>query len=100
MNRGMRYLTGLLSIAAPFGLFVVGVAEAIVRPSGRSLFDAFNIGLGILGLMVMIGFIVHALRTESVPQEKRGLWVAVLLLGNFLALPFYWMWYVRQPSQK
>ena len=32
---------------------------------------------------------------KLVPHGKRSLWAVVLLLANFIALPFYWVFYVR-----
>lgn len=32
---------------------------------------------------------------KVVPREKRGLWVIVLFLGNYFALPLFWLWYIR-----
>jgi hypothetical protein len=43
-------------------------------------------------------YVVFALRSPTVPREKRGLWIAVIVLGNIVALPFFWFWYVRQPN--
>jgi hypothetical protein len=44
-------------------------------------------------------FIVYAFRSPTVPPAKRGLWVAVIVFGNIVALPFFWFWYVWQPSR-
>lgn len=40
-------------------------------------------------------FVLLVLRSSTVPREKRGLWVAVILLGNAFAFPFFWFWYLR-----
>ena len=44
-------------------------------------------------------FIVYALRSPTVPSGKRGLWVAVIIFGNIVALPFLWFWYIWEPSR-
>ena len=44
-------------------------------------------------------FIVYALRSPTVPSGKRGLWVAVIIFGNIVALPFFWFWYIWEPSR-
>jgi hypothetical protein len=46
------------------------------------------------GWLITIGFIVFALVSSAVPKGKRGLWAAVLFFGNFVAMPFFWFWYV------
>jgi len=44
-------------------------------------------------------YIVFALRSPTVPSEKRRLWVALLFFGSAFVLPFFWFWYVWKPSQ-
>ena len=44
-------------------------------------------------------FIVYALRSPTVPLGKRGLWVALIIFGSFVALPFFWFRYVWEPSR-
>jgi len=44
-------------------------------------------------------YVFFALRSPTVPNEKRKLWVAVIVLGNAFALPFFWFWYVLQASR-
>ena len=50
------------------------------------------------GWLITIAFITYALAGSAVPKEKRGLWAAVLFLGNMLTLPFFWFWYIWKPS--
>lgn len=40
-------------------------------------------------------FVLMALRSSTVPSGKRGLWVALILLGNAFVFPFFWFWYLR-----
>lgn len=51
-----------------------------------------------LAWIVPIGFIVYLYKGSAVPSEKRGLWLALLLFGNVLALPFFWFWYIWRTS--
>ena len=44
-------------------------------------------------------FVVYAFRSPTVPPGKRALWVAVIVFGNLVALPFFWFWYVWEPSR-
>lgn len=94
----MRTLVGILSILIPLGLITVVIVEPIAWPHGGSLFDVLRLVLGVAGILMTIGFVRHAFRSDVVPRDKRGLWVAVLFLGNIFALPFYWFWYIRQPE--
>ena len=50
------------------------------------------------GWLITIAFITYALASSAVPKDKRGLWAAVLFLGNMLTLPFFWFWYIWRPS--
>ncbi len=46
------------------------------------------LALLLYGLLVL--FIVDVFRTERVPQDRRVLWLIVLLVGGFIAMPVYW----------
>lgn len=39
---------------------------------------------------VLALFIVDVFRTERVPQDRRVMWLILLLVGGFLAMPVYW----------
>ena len=39
-------------------------------------------------------YIVYVFKTDRVPQEKKALWAAVLLLGGFVAMPVFFYLYV------
>ena len=53
--------------------------------------------LEMMGLMVI--YIVHLFKTDRVPQDKKALWAVVLLLGNVLAMPVYWYFYIwKEPD--
>jgi hypothetical protein len=62
-------------------------------------FGYFAMGQIILTLAVTAGLIIYMYRVPYVPTEKRGLWVAVLLLAAFLAFPFFWFHYIWKPSR-
>jgi hypothetical protein len=94
----MGALIGILSIIIPVGLIIVVIAEPMAWPAGQDVFDVLRLVFGVAGILMMVGFIRHAVRSDAVPHEKRGLWVVVLLLGNILVLPFYWLWYIKQPQ--
>ncbi len=94
----MRTLVGILSILIPVGLIAVVIVQPLVWPTGPEVFDVLRLVLGVSGILMMIGFIRHTIRSDAVPRDKRGLWVVALLLGNILVLPFYWLWYIKQPQ--
>jgi len=42
-------------------------------------------------------YVVHAFRTNLIPEDRRVLWVIVLLFGNLIAAPIYWYLYLWRP---
>jgi len=48
--------------------------------------------LAVFGLMIF--YIVNVFQNERLPGEKKALWAVVLFLGNVLAFPFYWYFYI------
>ena len=49
-------------------------------------------------LILMVIYIRHVFKTDRVPQDKKALWAAVLLLGNMIAMPIYWYLYIWKGS--
>jgi hypothetical protein len=60
----------------------------------------FPIGTAVIagGWLITIAFMAYALMSSAVPKDKRGLWAAVLLFGNMIAVPFFWFWYIWRAS--
>ena len=48
-------------------------------------------------LVLLTIYIVHAYRTDLVPNDKKVLWVVILFFGNAIALPVYWYLYMWRP---
>jgi len=58
-----------------------------------------------LTMLIIFGltgaYVVHAFRNDELSSDKRTLWVVVLFMGNMLAFPVYWWFYIRPgASQK
>jgi len=53
--------------------------------------------LEILALLVI--YIMHVFKTDSVPQDKKALWAVVLFLGNMIAMPIYWYLYIWKEAR-
>ena len=49
---------------------------------------------GVLAWALLVFYIVHALTTQAVPDNRRRFWVVILLVGNLVAMPVYWYKYV------
>lgn len=43
-------------------------------------------------------FIFHAMRNPFIPDEKRQLWVWLIVLGNIYVLPVYWWHYINNDA--
>jgi hypothetical protein len=91
MTRAWPYIAGLLALA-PIVLFIA----AFMAPNDVLWAVAGSlIGLGWFSTIV---FAVYAARTRNVPDSKRWLWFALILIGNAVVLPFFWYWYVWKPQ--
>lgn len=103
-----RFLLGIGSFfpaAAVFG--VIGmIAVATVRGGGDPDYGGGHdeppdwlIWLALFAMIVLLLVLIVCLRdafnNPRIPDEKRTLWVIVLLLGSTLAVPVYWWVYVR-----
>jgi hypothetical protein len=47
---------------------------------------------------LVLGHLVHAIRAPQLPRARKALWVAALVLGTFVAVPFYWYYHVWRPA--
>jgi hypothetical protein len=84
--------------ASPFILIAVFVAQ-MYFPTVRAALDEMPTWGGVLFVGFFLGALVALIwdvwRNPRMPEQKRKLWTAVLLLGNWYALPFYWWFYIR-----
>ena len=101
-SRLVAYLIGLLSIWPPvyFCILLASIGY-IFSATPKHGFDAFqtiflfHIATILLGLALMAVYLVHVFRTDQLTQDRRVLWVIVLLLFGFFANPVYWWLYIR-----
>ncbi|HJW96315.1 MAG TPA: hypothetical protein VJ901_22085 [Thermoanaerobaculia bacterium] len=52
----------------------------------------------ILMFVVIAMYVIHAFRTDRIPEDRRVLWVIVLLFGGLIAAPIYWYLYLWRPA--
>lgn len=103
MKRLLIGALGVLSITSFVGLFSLAFLVPLFLESREHIKflpidDVLRPVFGGLGLLVTVGFVAYAITSAAVPNEKRALWIVVLLLGNILVLPFFWYWYIWAPS--
>ena len=51
----------------------------------------------LLMFVLMVIYIVHAFRTDLVPNDKKAIWVIALFFGSVVAMPIYWYFYMWRP---
>jgi hypothetical protein len=64
-------------------------------PIALALVFAAHFGTMLLIFGLLIFYIIYLFKTDRVPQDKKALWAAVLILGNMLAMPVFFYIYVR-----
>ena len=87
MTRAWPYISGLIAIA-PSVLFL-----ASFMAPGDALWAVAGTLVAIVWISTII-YAVYAAKTRNVPDSKRWLWFALILIGNFAVLPFFWYWYI------
>ena len=107
MNRPIALLW-LFFTLAPFAYFIFFISymtgmdhasHAVVEAQFNFMFRLHIAAM--LGIWVLIAaYIVYLFKTDHVPVEKRALWAVVLFLGNMVAMPFFWYFYVWRPLNK
>lgn len=103
MPRIISSILGLAAASPIVGLLLVAIFLPVFVPAfeqieGPLSSESLRLIFGLLGLVTMGLFISMALSSSFVPADKKKLWVALLLFGNFFVLPFFWYWYVRPNS--
>ncbi len=108
LNKPMKVLVGLatawpLIYLALFLAFVI-VGAVIGQVSGGAgrhggPLIAVLVFLAHLGTILLIGAlqvfsVAYVVTSERVPQQQKALWVAVVFLGNIMAMPFVFHQYV------
>lgn len=110
-SRPVALLLGIASLWPPvyFVIFFTFLILTFVGMESKSAHVAagFPIAFGIffvahlLTMLMMMGlliaFIVHAFKTDLIPQDKKVLWVVILFFGGLVACPIYWYLYVWRP---
>jgi hypothetical protein len=96
-----RLVDGLLTIIPIGYLAFFAVSMSSLTSAMAASPDAFNRIFRIhmivtIGLVLLIGgHIVYLYRTARVPQPKKALWAAVLLIAGTFSMPVFWWIYIR-----
>lgn len=96
----MKFKTAIYTLFAfsPFtvvGLFVASTTSPEVRHALDEMPLAGGLAIGGFLLAALLAYVWDVWHSPRMPTSKRALWTAVLFLGNWYALPFYWWFYIR-----
>jgi hypothetical protein len=50
-------------------------------------------------LVLLVVYVLDVFKTDRISQDKKALWVVVLILGNVIAMPVYWYTYIWKESK-
>lgn len=100
---GMLTIWPVLYIFVFFGFIIwtfISIGMGSTKPDSPGAF-LFIFPLHMLTMLLMFAlitiYVVHAFRTNLIPEDRRILWVVVLLFGNLIAAPIYWYLYMWRP---
>ena len=111
-SKPTAYFVGALTVWPPiyFVLFISFMFfsfASMMRQAGQApSFDLFRLifPLHLLTMLLMFCltavYVVHAFRNDELSADKRMLWIVVLFMGNMLAFPIYWWFYLRPSRPK
>jgi hypothetical protein len=101
LSRGFRWSIGVLScwptvyLIAFFGFAFYSTASGVHSISDSGVLPLVHIGTIILTFVLAAFYVLFLFRTHRVPNDKKALWAAVLLLGAMVSMPVFWYFYVR-----
>ena len=97
----------ILYVCLFFGFVVYFISSAGTPAPAASGFPEPFKYLFILHLLTMLLtfvllaiYIVHAFRTDLLPNDKKAIWVVVLFFGSVVAMPIYWYFYMWRPLKQ
>ena len=109
-SRGATILLGLLTVwPLIYGaLFMVFMATIFMRfGSGAKeppmFVDFFRYIFVLHCATILLSFaltgtyVFHAYRTTLIPNDRRVIWIIILVFGNMMAFPIYWYVYLWKP---
>ena len=98
LNRPLALIVAALTLA-PWAYFAFFFMLAVAEQPDPFV-DQLDTTLWLhLFVMVLEGallafYLIHLLRADRIPADKKALWAVVLLFANLLAMPFYWYFYM------
>lgn len=101
-NKTSNLFLALMSIAPPILLITTSLVEPILYNIGldryliSEIIQFIRLASGLMIIGMMLYFIYYVLTSDDNRiSSKRGLWVAILLIGNIFAVPFFWYFVIN-----
>jgi hypothetical protein len=98
MNRFLVATLGLLSIAPLVALalilFVLLPHMSQADPANDRMLIVVVMSFVLFGLLVMIFYVLFALRSQRVPQALKRRWTSRLLIGSLFTMPVFWYLFI------
>ena len=105
----MKHLLLALACVGPIALWVIYMLVSPFLPAdadANQLFSATDLYPGAFGKIILtvvfVGvttaliFAVRVFNGKDVPKEQRTMWGVLLIFGNIVVLPFFWLKFVRR----
>ncbi|MDP8943482.1 MAG: hypothetical protein M3N16_05110 [Actinomycetota bacterium] len=107
MGRLAKFALGLATLWPPLYIvfFFVVVATASIRGGGEPdehllVPEVVLLGLHlftfVLIIVLLVIYLVHAYRTDRIPESRRTFWAVALFMGSIVSMPLYWWLYIRR----
>jgi hypothetical protein len=104
MSKNQKIIWGVLAII-PWIWFLAVVIFQFIFPDTfpepekyRFLIEYWYL-ISIIALMIIwVMFIYHVKKNKFIPEEKRTLWIWIVVFGNMYVYPVYWWHYVRNAT--
>jgi hypothetical protein len=98
MNRFLAVALGVLSIAplAALVLFLYVLLPSAAQAGaseGATLMVAI-LSFAMFGLLVVVFYVLFALRSQRVPQALKRRWASRILVGSLFTMPVFWYLFV------
>ena len=109
MSRGKAIVLTALTAWAYFFIiltYAVMIFSGFERGTWSEISLALKIWICLLfvtladGVVLLILYIIYVYKAGRVRQEKRALWTVTLLCASWVAMPFFWYYYIRQDLKK
>ena len=97
MNRPTQsIILGAITVVSVITLIItsyvipVGFSSSIQQKSIIEQSEVWQQISGIASLALLLFYFLYAIFSPRIPKEKRYLWAALILFGNYIIIPFFW----------